>query len=391
MPSTHERMKTTPFGNYTKIAAIAAMIMIVATGGCQRSPGPSVSGDSVAVRYAKGFTVRYEGKRKWVEIKRPYQGAQSGFTYLLVPRGEEIPQVGDGVKVIPVPLQSIVCTSTSHLPLLDYLGESDKLVGFPETDYISSEKIRARVDSGKVMELGIDKSMNIERVAALRPGMVMGYTMSSDYGQFRKIEALGVPVVINAEYLEPHPLGRAEWIKFMALFFDKEHEADSVFNMIESQYVEAKAKADAATTRPTVLSGIVYGDAWFMPGGQNYAAKLLRDAGCDYLWQDDPSTGFIELDFESVYEKANGANLWIGVGSYATLQALGAADHRYTRFKAFREKQVYTYDALKGARGGSTFLELGYLRPDIILRDLVRIAHPELLLDHELYFHKRLE
>jgi iron complex transport system substrate-binding protein len=225
----------------------------------------------------------------------------------------------------------------------------------------------------------------------LKPDMVMGYTMSSDYGQFKKVEELNVPVVINAEYLEKHPLGRAEWIKFMALFFNKEKMADSVFNVIEKNYTETKNLTLTASKLPTVLSGIVYGDAWFLPGGQNYASKILKDAGCSYLWGDDPSNGYLELSFESVYEKARNADLWIGVATLKSLEEIKNADHRYTKFKPYQAKQVYTYDARKGAKGGSEFLELGYLRPDIILKDLVKIAHPALLPEYALYFHKKLE
>jgi iron complex transport system substrate-binding protein len=342
-------------------------------------------------RYAEGFRVSRLGNSKLVEVPYPFQGATSGYKYLLVPRGENVPPHGDDTKVIFTPLQSIVCTSTTHIPLLDYLDETDKLIGFPTTDYISSEKMRKRIDEGKIQDLGIDKGLNLERLAMLKPNLVMAYTMTSDYGQFKKIEELSVPVVINAEYLEKHPLGRAEWIKFMALFFNKEKMADSIFGVIEKNYLEIKSLADKTVERPSVMSGVVYGDAWFLPGGQNYAAKILKDAGGNYVWGDDPSSGFLELSFESVYQKARNADLWIGVGSFRSMEEIKNGDQRYTRFKPYRQKQVYTYDARKGAKGGSEFLELGYLRPDIILKDLVKIAHPELLPDHELYFHAKLE
>jgi iron complex transport system substrate-binding protein len=225
----------------------------------------------------------------------------------------------------------------------------------------------------------------------LSPDMVMGYTMNSDYGQFKKVEELNVPVVLNAEYLEKHPLGRAEWLKYMALFFNKEKEADSIFQSIEKEYLDTKALADGVKNKPTILSGIVYGDTWFLPGGQNYAAKLLRDAGYNYLWSENSSNGFLELSFESVYEKAHDAKFWIGVGSFTSLDEIEKADHRYAKFEPFKNRQVYTSNARKGSKGGSEFLELGYLRPDIILKDLVKIAHPELLPSYELYFHKKLE
>ncbi len=348
--------------------------------------------DSLLIKYAKGFSVRELGNdNKLVEVGYPYQGAKSGYKYLLVQKGNDIPKHESDVEVIIIPIESIVCTSTTHIPLLDYLNETDKLIGFPTTDYISSEKMRKRIDGGKVKDLGIDKGMNIEELFLLKPSMVMGYAMSSDLGQLKKIKELGVPVVLNAEYLEKHPLGRAEWIKFMSLFFNKEKEADSVFQVIEKEYLTTQALAKASSSKPTVMSGIVYGDAWFMPGGRNNAATLLNDAGCNYLWNDTESNGFLEIGFESVFAKAKDADLWIGVGTFKSLSEIEASEKRYALFKPFKEKNIYSYNARQGAKGGSEFLELGYLRPDLILKDLVKIAHTELLPEHQLYFHKKLE
>lgn len=344
-----------------------------------------------ALKFAQGFSAKDSLGCKWLTVGYPYQGATSGYDYLLVPKGKEAPAHEPEVQVITVPIESIVCTSTTHIPLLDYLNETNKLIGFPTTDYISSEKMRKRIDAGQVKELGIDKGMNIEELIALKPSMVMGYAMSSDLGQLKKIKELGVPVVINAEYLEKHPLGRAEWIKFMALFFNKEKEADSVFSSIEKEYLSTQALAKNTATKPTVMSGVVYGDVWFMPGGKNYAARLLNDAGCNYLWGDTESNGFLEVSFESVFSKAKEADLWIGVGSFKSLKEIESAEKRYTLFKPFQSKNVFTYNTRVGAKGGSEFLELGYLRPDIILKDLVKIAHPELLPDYQTYFYARLE
>lgn len=346
---------------------------------------------AIPLRYAEGFTITKIGEATQVTVSYPYQGATSGHTYLLVKEGAEMPNVAAGTAVITIPIKSIVCTSTTHIPMLDYLGETNKLTGFPTLDYVSSATMRARIDSGKVRELGVDKSMNLEVLAALRPDLVMGYSLSGDYGQFRKMEELGIPVVLNAEYLEKHPLGRAEWIKFVALFFDKLERADSVFNSIEQAYNETRSRAAQVSDRPTVLSGIVYGDAWFLPGGRNYAARLFEDAGCQYLWSDDPSHGFLQLAFESVYAKAHAADLWIGVASFESREEMRMADKRYAAFNAFKTGEVYTYNARVGLKGGNEYLELGYLRPDIILKDLVKIAHPELVPDYRLYFHKKLE
>lgn len=341
------------------------------------------------IRYAKGFNIKREGKNTWVTVNYPYQGATTGYSYLLIPRGAKAPDHAADVKVVEVPIESIVCTSTTHIPHLDYLGVTDKLVGFPSTDYVSSEAARKRIDSGLVKDLGIDKGMNLELLYTLKASMVMGYTMSADIGQLKKIEEMGVPVVINGEYLERDPLGRAEWIKFTSLFFGKEKVADSVFNVIEKEYNTTREKLAAAEQKPSVLCGTVYGDAWFMPGGQNYASILLKDAGANYLWAADSTHGWLEISFESVYDKAKNADLWI-VGSFDTFDQLKAADQRYSMFKPFETKQIYNYNARKGAKGGNDFLELGYLRPDLILKDLAKITHPDLLPEHQLFFHSQL-
>src|ERR1041385_5020601 len=154
-------------------------------------------GEQRKLKYAQGFSVKDSLNCKWVEVVYPYQGATSGYHYLLVQKGNEIPEHDKDVQVITVPIESIVCTSTTHIPLLDYLNETEKLIGFPTTDYISSEKMRKRIDEGKVKDLGIDKGMNIEELFLLKPAIVMGYAMSSDLGQLKKIKELGIRIAFN--------------------------------------------------------------------------------------------------------------------------------------------------------------------------------------------------
>ncbi len=346
---------------------------------------------SLKLNYATGFEVDYYDGYKVVRVTKPYMGAKTGFEYILKEKDTELSVDFANKMVIEVPLTSIVCTSTTHIPLLDYLKESDKLSGFPTTDYISSATMRALIDNGSVQELGVDKEINLEQLVDIAPSMVMAYTIGGDYGQFSKMEQLGIPVVLNAEYLEEHPLGRAEWLKFMAAFFNKEQMADSVFSEIEQQYLQYKALVKEVESKPTVLSGVVYGDTWYMPGGQNYAAKMINDAGGNYLWSGDSTRGFLELSFEAVYEKAHQADYWIGVASFENLTALVEADTRYGDFEAFKNEHVYTNNWRKGAKGGSEFLELGYLRPDIILADLIKILHPQRVPDYQLYFHQQLK
>lgn len=367
---------------------MCAFVLLVLAVGCQSRQATIDQKDTDGnIRYAKGFRVKKQGSATKVTITHPFKDATSAFEFWLVPRGEKAPETG--LPVIETPVERIVCTSTTHIPHLDYLGVSDRLVGFPSTDYISSPTMRARIDAGEVKDLGIDNGMNLEVLYTLQPDLVMGYTMTADLGQLRKIREMGVPVVINSEYLESEPLGRAEWIKFTALFFGKERAADSIFQVIEQEYLHTKALLAKAATRPTVLYGTVYGDAWFMPGGDNYAARMMGDAAMDYLWAADSTSGWLEISFEAVYDRAKNADLWI-VGSFNSLAELKAADGRYSLFAPFRDKHVYNYSAKVTAKGGNAFLESGYVRPDIILKDLGKIAHPDLLPDYEFFYHTKV-
>ena len=358
--------------------------------GCNSKPVEQIEiGNQEKLYYASNFTIQNKKDYTLVTINAPYKNAEKGLRYVLYPRESEKPGI-EADAYIPVPIQSIVCTSTTHIPLLDYLGETDKLVGFPTTDYISSERMRKRIDDGFVTELGIDNAINIEKLIELNPDLVMGYTMTSDFGQFNKIQEAGIQVLINAEYMELDPLGRAEWIKLAGLLFGKKEKADSVFRMIESEYVTTKEKISKVNNFPTAMSGSMYSDTWYLPGGNNYASKLLTDAGFNYLWKQDTTTGFLALSYEAVLDKANKADYWLGASNFKSLNEMKEVNERYSFFAPFETGKVYSYDKRIGAKGGSEFLELGYLRPDLILKDLVKIGHPELLPNHELFFYYQL-
>ena len=345
----------------------------------------------IPMDYATGFQIFWSENNIYeIIINRPYQNAKDSLHYLLVPSGAEVPPHSANVTLIRTPIERIVCTSTTHIPLLDYLDVTQTLVGFPTPDYISSEKMRKEIDAGHVKDLGVDKSLNIEMLLELDPDMVMTYSISGNDPVTRQLRDLGIPVLINGEYLEEHPLGRVEWIRLAGLLFNKLEESDSVFRMIRSNYDKMRALVSEVQDRPSAFSGVMYGDTWFLPGGRNYAAKMMEDAGINYLWRNNDSPGFLELSFESVLDRAHIADLWIGVASFQTLTALLNEDERYGLFKAFRSGNVFTYDARKGTKGGSEYLELGYLRPDIILSDLLQIAHPEQFGRDSLYFHAKL-
>jgi iron complex transport system substrate-binding protein len=205
------------------------------------------------------------------------------------------------------------------------------------------------------------------------------------------IEA-GVPVAINAEWVENAPLGRAEWLMFTAAFFNAEAAANEVFADVVSTY-EAMTTLAAdvpEAERPTVFAGTPWEDTWYMPGGASYVAQFLADAGANYLWADDDSTGSLYLDFETVLATAQDGDYWVNAGSFTSLDEMLAADERYAQFAAFENDRVYNNNAIINANGGNDYWESGVMRPDLILADLVAIFHPDLLPDHEFVYYQHL-
>ncbi len=343
------------------------------------------------IRYAQNFKVELGSGYRKLLVVDPWPEAGLEFEYYLVPKTADLPPHIPIDNVIRTPVDRVVVTSTSHIPLLEYLDRGEKLIAFPSTDFISSPRIRQLIEEEKIVDLGPLAGINLETLIDLQPDLIMGYGAGREYETFQTITDLGLQVVMNADYMEKTALGRAEWIKFAALFLQQEELADSIFGAIQTSYDTLRKLALSGKPKPSVYSGIMYGDTWFMPGGDNFAAQFIQDAGGDYLWKQTTEQGWLELSFEAVYENAHNADKWIGVGSFGSLQEIAQSDHKYVEFEAFTQGEVYNYNARIGEKGGFAFFEWGYSRPDLVLADLIKITHPSLLPDYDLYFYQKLK
>ncbi|MDB9960553.1 ABC transporter substrate-binding protein [Oceanihabitans sp.] len=282
-------------------------------------------------------------------------------------------------------------SSTTHIPALELLNVEETLVGFPGTDYVSSEKTRTRIDNGDIRELGKNEGLNTEVLLEIKPDLVVGYGIDNSNKTLETIKNSGISVIYNGDWVEKSPLAKAEWIKFFGVLYNKEKEADSIFKMIESDYLEAKILASKVETQPTVLCGAMHKDIWYLPNGTSPEAQILNDASVNYLWKDTKDKGSIALSFESVFEKAKHAELWISPSYYISLDALEKASQHYTKFDAFKNKKVFSFASTTGKTGGVLYYELGTARPDLVLKDIIKIAHPELLKDYQPYFFKPIQ
>lgn len=342
------------------------------------------------IKYAKGFTLETHKNYKEITVTSAWPNSTETFKYILIKAGQKPPKHSSNTLIINVPIKKIVVMSTTNIPALEYLNVEKSLVGFPNTDYISSKKTRQRIDDGKIKDLNNDLDINMELLLDINPDLVIGFSVNGSNKSLNKIQKFGVPVVFDGAWTEQTPLGRAEWIKYIAAFFDKDEEAHILFNKIEKDYIEAKQLATHTKIKPTVLSGTLFKDVWNVPGGHSFVAQFLKDANTDYIWKNDNSTGSLHLNFENVLEKAQNANLWIGSGAFKNKEDMLAMHKGYSYFDAFKNNKIHTFTKEKGSKGGLLYFELGPLRPDLILKDIIKIAHPEVLPNYESYFFKPL-
>jgi iron complex transport system substrate-binding protein len=344
------------------------------------------------LRHARGFRVSYEGGVKYVTVLDPWPGAEGGITYALVERGSVPPADVPPGRVIEIPLRSIVTLSATYLVELEMLGLEDKIVGHGDLHRVYSPRIRALAARGAVAEVGAAAGgVNIERLLDLDPDLIMAYGLGNAYDVHPKLAEVGLKVVINADWLEATPLGRSEWIKFLALFFNKEQEAEQTFSQIEAEYRRLASLARGAERRPSVFLDSPFQDTWWMAGGGSYMATLLSDAGAEYLWEVDGRFSSLPLDFETVYERAAGAEFWLNPGDWQSLNHALALDERFAAFSAFENRRVYNNTARRGEGGGNDYWESGPAEPQLLLADLIAIFHPGLLPQHRLRYYQRLE
>lgn len=375
------------------------LIFILSLIDCKSDPKKQLTatkeGISLQLKYAKGFSVINYGTYKILEIKNPWPKAEKSYRFALLNNNYDA-DFWSSEKVlfdsaIKIPIKKIVVTSTTHIPALELLNFEQTLVGFPGTEYISSEKTRQRIEQGLVRELGKNEGINTEVLLELKPDVVIGFGIDGNNRTFETIKKSGIPVIFNGDWVEESPLAKAEWIKFFGVLFNKEKEVDSIFNSIEKEYLEAKALAKKVKKQPTILSGAMHKDVWFLPNGNSTEAQLLRDANTNYLWSDSKGTGSLSLNFETVYLKAKDAEIWLSPSNYASKIALKNANSQHAMFNAFQNNMIYSSINTTGKSGGILYFEMGTTRPDLVLKDLIKICHPELLKNYDLYFFKSLD
>ncbi|NOK64283.1 MAG: ABC transporter substrate-binding protein [Chloroflexi bacterium AL-W] len=363
------------------------------TEGCVETYDESVDyfPEKASIEYSTGWEVEYFNNYKVINVLNPWRDADVTFQYVLVQCGTPAPEGFDDAQIVEVPIDTIVTMSTTQLPQLVGLDRVDRLIGHDDFQNINTPEVLDRIEANEMTEVGVGASTNVELLLDLEPDLVMTYGLGDPQSDVHPqlIEA-GLSVALNSSYMENSPLGRAEWLKFTGAFFNDEGRAAEVFEGMATEYNALAEQATAMTDKPTVFVNAPFEGTWFMAGGKSYMAQYLADAGANYLWADDESTGSQQLSFEVVFDRAADADFWVNTSIWTSLDEALAADERFGDFAAFQNGTVYNNNARLNNFGGNDYWETGVSNPQLVLADLIKIFHPDLLPNHELYFYQQL-
>ncbi len=339
---------------------------------------------------ASGYSIsgKEESESTLLAVSNPWQGADSVASRLFIVRADEVAPVAFDGQILDGDAHRIVTTSSTHIAMLDALGASDRIVGVSGINYITNPDIQRRRD--QIADIGYEGNFDYEALLAADPDIVLLYGVNGANSMEGKLRELKIPYIYIGDYLEESPLGKAEWIVPIAEIIGERKKGEETYVAIAERYNALKKEvADNIVDKPSVMLNVPYGDSWFMPSADSYMARLITDAGGDYIYKKKTGNTSLPIDLEEAYTLASQADFWLNVDQMTTLSTLAAKCPKFTDTRVFRNGYVYNNTLRANSAGGNDFFESGITNPDIILRDIIGILHPELS-DAPLFYYKKL-
>ncbi len=344
---------------------------------------------STAVEYAKNFTIKQNENYNILKVFNPWQGAKNvEYKYYLSNKKLE----NHSSNVIITPVKKVVCLSTTHVGFLDLLGKTNSIVGISGSNFIYNKAMQERIEKGEIVDVGYEQNLNIELIISLKPDVVFVYGVQANIvSKITELEKLGIKVVIVAEYLEVEPLGKAEWLKFFAQFYEQNEFAQTEFDTIAKKYNELTRLVVNSKNKPGILTNIPYQGVWYIPGGNSYFAKLISDAGGEFLWKQNNRKDSYPLGFEAIFLKQKQAKYLINPSSTNSINEILKIEPRLKNFECIKNKYIYNNNLRTKKNGANDFWESGVVKPDVILKDLITIFYPNSNKNKTLYYYKKIE
>ncbi len=359
---------------------IFVVLLLAACGGRSGTSSSFGEGDTLSLKYAENLRIiRYQDYTLAL-IRNPWDTLKTLHAYALIDRHDSLPgQLPEGVTVVRVPLENCMVYSSVHCSLFRDLDVLHCIGGICGLEYMNNiPEVMEGCRNGSMTDCGNSMNPDVEKIISLCPDAIL-LSPFENSGGYGKIGGLGIPLVECADYMESSPLGRAEWMLFYGLLTGTYDRADSLFLTVEDEYLRVKSLAAGVKERPTVVSDLRYGSVWYVSGGRSTTGRLYADAGADYVFSDLENSGSVPMAFETVFDRGQDAAFWLVKYNQPhdkTYRELASEDAAYSRFAAFRNRRVYGCNTSR-----IPFYEETPFHPDLLLKDMVRVFHPELLPD----------
>lgn len=360
---------------------LAVWLPLLCSCNCGRSHADVEVGPDTVITSARLLSMQSGDGFTLVTVKNPWKGGEL-HRYVLVPRDASLPDPLPEGTLVRTPVSRALVYSSVHTSLLRELGAINVVRGLVDVQFFDDASLLAGIKAGTIADCGSSMNPSIEKVIDMDPdAILLSPYQDSNYGQIASLE---IPVIECADYMEFDPLGRAEWMKFYGELVGKRQQADSLYNVVVEAYNKVKTIAATAKSRPSVVTEMVISGVWSVPGGQSYMARILADAGADYLWAGDNNTGSLSLDFSQVLNKAQNADYWfIKWTNINSLADLEGAYELNNEMGAFKNKRVYVCDTEQ-----TRFFDRVPFHPELLLREFAAIMHPELFQNQQpAYYH----
>lgn len=362
------------------------LAMLALCGACRPSgtaTGGETDGDSIVG--ARFFALADRSGYTELTVFDPWHPGAILARYALADSGAAA-SVPDSLTRISVPVRRAVVFSPIYASALDELGQLSSIVGVADVAFFpEGDPVKAMAAAGRVADVGASMSPSTEKIIDLHPDVLLMSPLENK--GVPAVERSGVPVLYMTDYMERHPLARAEWIRVIGALAGRREKADSIYQAVKDEYTRLSREALAAQTRPTVITERPYQGVWYMAGGNTYRAHLIADAGGVYPWAGEPSTlsGSLQLSEEAVIARGGGADCWLlNELSPLSPDALTEALPHARAFKAF-PSGVYYCNTL----ATPLFRDIAF-HPERVLADMTYIFHPELRAGRSLSYYTPL-
>lgn len=375
-----------------RVAAILAVFSVITSTAPLAFAADRGESGGISIRYATGFTIERHGGLKILEITAPLKSWSNERApaevqrdkIVLRPRGSDapVPEEFADATLIETPIRTVAVNAETDEAFLAALGVEDRLVAVGGT-YSYNDDIRSKVASGELKQLGYSwhAPPNLDVAVALGADVFFLRLATLDHAPaLARARGLGVKTVPVFPGTERDYLARAEWLKFYAAFFDLDAEAEALFTEVEARVQELRRQVAQRGDRRNVLLAYYAGRDRWVASVRGPNAQLLRDAGGDnpFFEEEDVQRSTIEpVSSERLMIEGRDAECWI-IGDAHGVPL--PHDRFMATFRAWQDGCLWSNTKRsKPDVNAFDWYEMGVVRPDRILEDLVSILHPALL------------